>query len=79
MLRRNSQGFSEGVEVSGESLHTPLEIRNLDIGEYVLVLFQEDVGEKEVRLKIEGMKNGEMYVCSGSLEDPDSIRLSLLP
>ena len=70
---------SGDIEVSGENLYTPLEIRNLDIGEYVLVLFQKDLGEKEIHLKSGKMKNGETYVCSGSLSEPDSIRLSLLP
>ena len=69
----------EGVLVPGGSLYTPLEVKNLDIGEYRFVFSHPNFGEREVRVRGKDFQSGKTYFCSGSLSDPDSISIQLLP
>jgi serine/threonine protein kinase len=61
------------VRVAG-SLHTPLVLRHLDAGPYVLVLADEAGARHEFKVAAE-LEGGRTYVYSGVLGDPASMRL----
>jgi hypothetical protein len=65
--------------VIGEDAVTPLVIRNIDIGPLHITIDHPEIGKKELTLASNEMKNGDKWVCSGSLTRPDEIRLRLLP
>jgi serine/threonine protein kinase len=76
---KEGRSLDPGVVIPGGSLSTPLEIRGLDIGDYIIELAHPELGTREVKITSDGVKHGETYACSGALSDPDSIRLRRLP
>ncbi|MDP6958216.1 MAG: serine/threonine-protein kinase [Planctomycetota bacterium] len=76
---RAGRVVQEDVSIPGGSLYTPLEIKNLDIGEYRFVFLHPNLGEREVFVREGSFQSGKTYFCSGSLSDPESISIQLLP
>ncbi len=76
---RKGEKLGNDAEIAGEELFTPLVIRNLDIGEYTLTLSHPELGRHEFTIGEEGLENGSTCLYSGSLNDPDSVRLRILP
>ncbi len=72
---RDGKKIDSSAEWSGDSLVTPVGLRHLEIGEYTVVLFHPELGEKTFSLTSEGLENGGSYVCSGSLRKKDSFRI----
>ncbi len=76
---REGKVVSGDLRIPGGSLFTPLEIRGLEIGDFTLVLHHQELGEREITLAADQLRHGGVYVCSGSLAEPESIRLHRLP
>lgn len=76
---RDGRKVDPEVVVPGNTLHSPLEIRNLEIADYRLVLSHPDLGDREFRLKGDGLREGGTYACTGSLTEPGSILLRPVP
>jgi serine/threonine protein kinase len=66
---RDGKWVGKDSVLVGKSLHTPLGIRNLDIGNYVLQL-----AEKSFTIEGKDLENGETYLFTGSL-DKGTLRL----
>ncbi len=59
----------------GDSLYTPLVLRDLDIGAYTLGLVDASGKTYELKATGEGLERGRTYVYSGGLENPSSFRM----
>jgi len=60
---------------AGDSLFTPLVLRDLDIGAYTFGFVDANGKTYEVKATGEGLERGRTYVYSGGLESPSSFRM----
>lgn len=65
--------------IVGDSLFTPLGIRELDIADCTLMLAHPDFGEKACLIEAGSLHHGGTYIYSGSWDEPASFRLRALP
>jgi len=76
---RKGKIVASSATIIGEDSVTPLVIRNIDIGSLQITIDHPEIGKKELTLTSNEMKNGDKWICSGSLNRPEEIRLRLLP
>ena len=76
---REGKQVASSATIIGEDSVTPLVIRSIDIGTLQITINHPEIGKKELTLASNEMKNGDKWICSGSLNRPEEIRLRLLP
>jgi serine/threonine protein kinase len=76
---RDGEKLKSDVKFAGEDLFTPLVIRHLDIGTFSLVLSHPELGRHEFTIDAGPFSNGTTYIYSGSMDNPESVRLRRMP